>query len=109
MIPLPVERRRSRRSTVMLTATIDEADGQRLMKVMNVSSGGALVLGHALPHGRSVILRRGSNDVPSYVAWTSGDESGLEFERAVDVQSVLRTITKPNPVVQLAHRRPRLK
>lgn len=109
MMNLSNERRSTERSRVMLSALVEKEGAPEPMKVLNLSEGGALVLGSRLTEGTSVMLRREGTDVRGYVAWVRGEECGLRFERPVNVRSVLRTIPTPRAAFNQRTRRPGLK
>jgi hypothetical protein len=69
------QNRRSRRSNVLLAATI-EAFGRVIpVTLRNLSREGVLIEGQNLPHdGSAVVFRRNELSVQSHVAWVNGDQ-----------------------------------
>lgn len=92
----PTQNRRSRRSNVMLKATL-EIPGDSLPVVLrNLSQEGALVQGEALPEeGTRVLFHRQGLSVPSRVAWSHCGHAGLEFEFPLFPGELLRHIPSP--------------
>jgi hypothetical protein len=90
------QNRRSRRSNVLLAATI-EAYGQVIpVTLRNLSTEGVLIEGKNLPHrGSAVVFRRNELSVQSRVAWVNGDQAGLAFTRPIAREDVLRNICSP--------------
>lgn len=96
------QNRRSRRSPVLLAATVELGGAVHDAKLRNLSSDGALVEGAAdLPEGASVYFCRKDLRVRARVAWVQGKHAGIAFEKPLDAAEVLRHIprreTKPMP------------
>lgn len=104
-----VERRRTDRVKVMLSATVEQGGEATPSRLANLSADGALVIGPALSDGTQVLLQRNGTDVRGSVTWVRDNQSGLSFERTVDVESALRTIPRPARKAQAPTRRPGLK
>jgi len=107
----PTQNRRSRRSNVMLKATL-EIPGDSLPVVLrNLSQEGALVQGEALPEaGTRVLFHRQGLSVPSRVAWSHCGHAGVEFEFPLFPGEMLRHIPSPQarPPALFLKRRPGL-
>src|SRR5690349_2581885 len=90
------QNRRSRRSNVLLTATL-EIEGERLpVKLRNLSAQGALVEGPLLPAAESQIMfHRNDLSVRGKVAWVSGNHAGVSFNRELEPEQVLRHVPPP--------------
>jgi hypothetical protein len=90
------QNRRSRRSNVLLAASI-EAFGRVIpVKLRNLSTEGALIEGKNLPlEGAKVFFRRNELSVESQVAWVHGDHAGVAFTRTIPPEDVLRNIPSP--------------
>ena len=74
------------RSNIFLVATIYAAQGSGPVRIRNMSPGGALVEGGALPsEGSPVRLSRGSLGVAGCIAWQSGNRAGVRFDCRVAV------------------------
>lgn len=103
------DRRRADRSKVMLVAGLDRGGAEQTLRIANLSSDGALVLGSPGPRGTIVRLRRGTLELTARVAWTGQTECGLTFDRPTDVTTMLRPISTPRHSTPRAARRPGLK
>jgi len=92
----PSQNRRSRRSNVLLKATL-EIPGDSLPVVLrNLSQEGALVQGEGLPEeGTRVLFHRQGLSVPSRIAWSHCGHAGLEFEFPLFPGEMLRHIPSP--------------
>lgn len=101
------QNRRSRRSNVLLTATI-EIQGEKLsVKLRNLSAEGALVEAPVLPAADSQIMfHRNDLSVRGKVAWVSGNHAGIAFNRALEPDQVLRHVPQPKAKAQLEFKRP---
>ena len=90
------QNRRSRRSNVLLAASIEVAGASLAVKLRNLSTEGALVEGESLPvEGSEVLFRRNDLSVTSRVAWVHGKHAGVAFCRPIAQEDVLRNIPKP--------------
>lgn len=106
----PAQNRRSRRSNVLMAATV-EFDGTLVKaKLRNLSKEGALVEGEGLPAiGQEVKFRKGDLYLSGNVAWRAGNRCGIAFDQPLDPESVLRHVPAPRPRMAAEHRRPRLR
>ncbi|HXH53229.1 MAG TPA: PilZ domain-containing protein [Sphingomicrobium sp.] len=106
--PIP-QNRRSRRSNVLLAATI-EAWGQKIpVKLRNLSTDGALIEGEQLPaEGAEVLFRRNDLEVASRIAWVAGCNAGVAFAEKLAPEEVLRHIPSPKPRILPEFKRPGL-
>lgn len=99
--------RQSRRSNVLLAATIEVSGMSVPVKLRNLSEQGALVQAERLPvEGSEVLFRRNELSVPGRVAWVDGQYAGVAFAVALQPQDVMRNIPQPKARVQPDHRRP---
>lgn len=74
------EERRSKRTKVMLAATIEHKSHEIPVRIVDMSKHGALVSGTQLPPVDSEItLRCGSQSVAGWVAWISDERAGVNF------------------------------
>jgi hypothetical protein len=103
------QNRRSRRSPVLLAASI-EVDGAFLpVKLRNLSEVGALIEGHRLPaEGSFTVFERNEMRVAGRVVWVEGKYAGIAFDTPLDREQVLRHIPAPRvrPDASLDFRRP---
>lgn len=102
--------RRSRRSNVLLAASLEAGGVLHPVKLRNLSSEGALVEGDELPiEGSKVLFRRNDLEVESRIAWVTGNHAGVAFGCPLRAEDVLRNVPKPRPRVKLDFRRPGVK
>lgn len=88
--------RQSRRSNVLLAATIEVSGAAIPVKLRNLSTEGALIEGDQLPvEGSAVLFRRNELSVKSRVAWVLGKQAGVAFTRPIPQEDVLRNIPRP--------------
>lgn len=103
------QNRRSRRSPVLLAATLGVAGTQHPVKLRNLSEEGALVEGERLPlEGTTTFFQRNDLRVKSRVAWVQGRFAGVAFARPLQKEEVLRNVPSPRPLPKSEFRRPGL-
>lgn len=103
------QNRRTRRSNVLMTATLDLSGGVLAVKLRNLSVDGALIEGDALPiEGAAVVFKRNELAVPGRIAWVKGKRAGVTFTRKLAPEAVLNNIPSPKPRVNPEFRRPGL-
>ena len=101
--------RRSRRSPVLLAATIEVAGRPVSVKLRNLSEEGALIEGERLPlEGSTTFFERNELRLRSRVVWVHGRYAGVAFDRPLKPEQVLRNIPKPKPKAQGDFKRPGL-
>ena len=101
--------RTSRRSPVLLAASVDVAGATQRVKLRNLSKDGALIEGDTLPvEGSSTLFCRNELSVQARVAWVQGRFAGLAFARPLEKEEVLRNVPKPKARIQPEFRRPGL-
>lgn len=85
--------RRSRRSNVLLKATLESAGDSLEVTLRNLSQEGALVQGKRLPDaGSRVLFHRQGLSVPSRVAWAHAGVAGIEFDFPLFPRELLRHV-----------------
>ena len=103
------QNRRSRRSNVLLAATIEAFGNVIPVKLRNLSTEGALIEGKNLPlDGAKVVFKRNELSVESHIAWVLGDQAGVAFTRAIPTEDVLRNIPAPRHRAPIKFGRPGL-
>jgi len=103
------QNRRSRRSPVLLAATVEVGGTPQPVKLRNLSSEGALIEGERLPlEGSITYFGRNDLRVKSRVAWVQGRFAGVAFARPLQKEEVLRNVPPPRPRVHSEFRRPGL-
>lgn len=104
------QNRKSRRSNVLMAASLELSGMAIPVKLRNLSAEGALVEGDKLPvEGASIVFRKGELSVPARVAWVKGKSAGVNFTVNLQPEQVLRHVPKPRPHVKPDFRRPGLK
>jgi hypothetical protein len=103
------QNRRSRRSPVLLAASVDVAGVPEPVKLRNLSEEGALVEGDRLPlEGSTTFFGRNELRVKGRVVWVQGRFAGVKFARTLKPEEVLRNVPKPRPKAYIDFRRPGL-
>lgn len=101
--------RRTRRSNVLLSASIELSGASLPVKLRNLSSEGALIEGDKLPvEGAEVIFRKAELNLSGRIVWVVGKRAGLSFSEVLHPDLVMRHIPTPRPRVQPDFRRPGL-
>lgn len=105
----PSQNRRSRRSNVLLAASIEASGAVIAVKLRNLSTEGALIEGAELPvEGSEVLFRRNYMALNGRVAWVDGKQAGIAFRTPIAQEDVLRNVPKPRERASLSFRRPGL-
>lgn len=103
------QNRRTRRSYVLLAASIEFGGSSLPVKLRNLSAEGALIEGKNLPvEGSVVLFRRNELEVRSRIAWVENHRAGVAFGVPLKAEEVLRNVPKPRPRMKLDYRRPGL-
>jgi hypothetical protein len=103
------QNRRSRRSHLLMSATLEVSGRAIAVKLRNLSADGAQVEGDQLPvEGTELLFRKGELAVPACVIWTKGKQAGIGFARRLEPQAVLNHIAVPRPRMEPEFRRPGL-
>ncbi len=104
------QNRRTRRSHVLMAASIEAGGATVPVKLRNLSSDGALVEGSTLPAVDSpVVFRKKELTLAGRVAWVTGCRAGIAFDAKLDPEAVLRHVPKIRPQAKLDFRRPGIK
>ena len=103
------QNRRSRRSPVLLAASV-EVDGVVVpVKLRNLSEEGALIEGEKLPpEGTTTFFERNDLRLKSRVVWVEGLFAGVAFARPLKSEEVLCNVPKPRLRIDRDFRRPGL-
>ena len=106
-ISTPTQNRKTRRSQVLLSATLEHGGAKQSVKLRNLSSEGALVESDKLPiEGTTVVFCRNDLCARGRVVWVNDIYAGIAFEAKLDPAEVLRHIPAPRPKVQPRSYRP---
>ena len=104
------QNRKTRRSNVLMSASIELSGKSLPVKLRNLSADGALVEADTLPvEGASIMFRKGELCVQGRVAWAKTRHAGISFARKLDPDQVLHHVPAPRPRVSPDFRRPGLK
>ena len=104
------QNRQSRRSQVLLSATIESGGSEQSVKLRNLSEQGALIEGVKLPiEGTQVVFKRKELEAPGRVVWVNGKLAGIAFGEKLETEQVLRHIPSPRNIAQPKSWRPGLK
>jgi hypothetical protein len=105
----PSQNRKTRRSNVLMTASLELSGTSLPVKLRNLSAEGALVEGDKLPvEGASILFRKGDLGVSGSVAWVNGRQAGINFVQKLNPEQLLRHVPTPRPRVTPTFRRPGL-
>jgi hypothetical protein len=103
------QNRKTRRSNVLMSASLELSGTSLAVKLRNLSADGALVEGDKLPvEGASILFRKGELSMTGTVAWVKGRQAGVSFETKLDPEQLLRHVPVPRPRVTPTFRRPGL-
>lgn len=103
------QNRRSGRSPVLLSATLEVAGAQISVVLRNLSSEGALIEGATLPReGEAILFRRNALKIKGRVVWLEGRYAGLAFNRRLEREELLREVPRPKQRFEHQFRRPGL-
>jgi hypothetical protein len=101
------QNRKSRRSQVLLSATLEHGGASLAVKLRNLSEEGALVESDRLPiEGTTVHFIRKDLNAAGRVVWVNGNYAGIAFSAKLDPAEVLRHIPAPRPKLQPRYWRP---
>ena len=104
-----ITNRKSRRSPVLLAATVDVLGQPVPVKLRNLSEEGALVEGDRLPlEGSTTVFERNELRRKGRVVWVQGRYAGIAFDEPLKAEQVLRNVPVPKPRPQVDFKRPGL-
>lgn len=104
-----VQNRRSRRSQMLMTASLEILGRAVKVTLRNLSSDGARVEGVELPvEGTQLLFRKGDLAVVGSIIWTKSKQAGIRFETKLDPATVLNHVPAPRPRKVDEFRRPGL-
>lgn len=103
------QNRRSRRSKVLLAASLEYSGRERTVKLRNLSADGALVEAEGLPvEGSNVTFRRNELNATGRVVWVDNRLAGIAFDTKLAPEQVMRHIPAPRAKIQPRYWRPGL-
>ena len=103
------QNRRSRRSNVLMSASLELSGVSLPVKLRNLSAEGALVEGENLPvDGAELLFRKAELSLPARIAWVEGNRAGVAFAEPLAPEQLLHHMPKPRPRVRASseYRRP---
>jgi hypothetical protein len=104
------QNRKTRRSNVLMSASLELSGTSLPVKLRNLSAEGALVVGEKLPvEGASILFRKGDLQMAGVVAWVKGRQAGINFAHQLNPEQLLRHVPAPRARVAPTFRRPGLK
>ena len=104
------QNRKTRRSNVLMSASLELSGMSLPVKLRNLSAEGALVEGDKLPvEGASILFRKGDLSMAGTVAWVKARQAGVNFAQKLDPEQLLRHVPAPRARVAPTFRRPGLK
>ncbi len=104
------QNRKTRRSNVLMSASLELSGTSLPVKLRNLSADGALVEGDKLPvEGASLLFRKGDLSMPGTVAWVKGRQAGVSFAQKLNPDQLLRHVPAPRARVTPSFRRPGFK
>ena len=105
----PSQNRKTRRSNVLMSASLELSGTSLPVKLRNLSAEGALVEGDKLPvEGASLLFRKGDLSMPGNIAWVNGRQAGISFAQNLNPDQLMRHVPTPRPRVTPSFRRPGL-
>ena len=103
------QNRRSRRSNLLMAASLEHPGGVTPVTLRNLSANGALVEGdQKLLTGTNVVFRKKDLAIAGSIAWSAGRRAGIAFDMVLDPETVLHHVPAPRPVAELICKRPGL-
>lgn len=90
------DRRDRPRRRVLLTAILETPEGDRNVRMRNLSSTGALIeTNRPPPVGTLVTFRRGNTVAPGTIVWATQSMIGVQFIRPIHESEVLIHVRRP--------------
>jgi hypothetical protein len=103
------QNRKSRRSNLLMAATIETSEGSIGVTLRNLSSEGALVEGDGMTGpGSQVVFRKNELCVSGRIAWVNDRRAGIAFDAKLRPETVLRHIPVPRLRIEPRVKRPPL-
>jgi len=103
------QNRRSRRSNVLMAASIETPNGLANVTLRNLSADGALVEGDGIPESDCpVVFRKNDLVISGRIAWVNERRAGIAFDAKLEPETILRHIPSPKHRLEPRVRRPGL-
>lgn len=95
-----VDERRSARTIVVISATLEWGHDRIAVLIKNLSAHGALVVGKGLPPAEADIkLHYMGKKVAGWIPWSRGSDAGVAFDEAVEPEWTHRTSSFAHPLI----------
>jgi hypothetical protein len=103
------QNRRSRRSNVLMAATLETRSGAVGVTLRNLSAEGALVEGDGIGEvGTKVVFRKKDLCASGEIVWVNDRRAGIAFAKKLKPETVLRHVPSPRSRIAPNFKRPGL-
>lgn len=93
------EHRRSPRYRVLLIARLVTTFSERIVKLRDLSTSGAMIEGPRIPPvGTDILLQRGSLEVFGRIVWVSEMQAGIEFDEPLTETMLWMQVNAPRHI-----------
>ena len=94
------DERRSARTNVVMSATVEWGPHRVPVRIRNLSAHGALVVGNGLPSAETdVIFHFMGKTISGWLPWSRDGTAGVAFGEAVEPRPLARTSSNPHPLI----------
>lgn len=101
------QNRRSRRSNLLMAASVETSTGSVAVTLRNLSAEGALVEGAGLTEvGAPVVFRKKDLVISGRIAWLHEHRAGIAFDARLEPDTVLRHVPSPKARLEMQYKRP---
>ena len=93
------DQRRSPRYRVLLIARLVTTFSERIVKLRDISAGGAMIEGPRIPApGTDILLQRGSLEAFGRIVWTKKMQAGIEFDEPLTETMLWMQVNAPQHI-----------
>jgi hypothetical protein len=93
------EQRRSPRYRVLLIARLVTTCSERIVKLRDLSTSGAMIEGPRIPAvGTDILLQRGSLEVFGTIVWAKDMQAGIEFDEPLTETMLWMQVNAPQHI-----------
>ena len=93
------EQRRSPRYRVLLIARLVTTSCERIVKLRDLSTTGAMIEGPRIPPpGADILLQRGALEVFGTIVWAKGMQAGIEFDEPLTETMLWMQVNAPQHI-----------
>jgi hypothetical protein len=94
--PTGSEGRHGQRFRVLLNAELVSTTEEQPVKVRDISGTGAMIEGQRpIAKASDIILRRGTIEIFAQIAWTDGNQGGVEFDDSLSEAEMMAFVQEP--------------